>query len=147
MIPFSFTKIFFFTEYWKTPIFTDSHTRGRYINAYSITKLLKFTKIIITGCFVFTEIFQEPLIGTSNAQLLMTNDSFSSQPWAILYLNETLIKSQYRTQPNDSPVNVKIKNISNFTRIYHNTILKILIKSVPDVIKTTSSTFLKTSES
>ena len=57
-----------------------------------------------TGCFVFTDIFQEPLIGTSNAQLLMTNDSFSSQTWAILYLNETLIKSQNRTQPNDSPV-------------------------------------------
>ena len=34
----------------------------------------------------------------------MTNDSFSSQTWAILYLNETLIKSKYRTQPNDSPV-------------------------------------------
>ena len=42
---------------------------------------------------------------------------------------------------------VKIKNISKLTSIYHNTILKILIKSVPDVIKTTSSTFLKTSES
>ena len=42
---------------------------------------------------------------------------------------------------------VKIKNISKLTWIYHNTILKILIKSVPDVIKTTSSTFLKTSES
>ena len=58
----------------------------------------------ITGCPVFTEIFQEPLEGTSISQLLMTNDSFSSQTWAILYLNETLIKSQYRTQPNDSPV-------------------------------------------
>ena len=57
-----------------------------------------------TGCLVFTDIFQELLIGTSNAQLLMTNDSFSSQTWAILYLNETLIKSQNRTQPNDSPV-------------------------------------------
>ena len=42
---------------------------------------------------------------------------------------------------------VKIKNISKLTWIYHNRILKILIKSVPDVIKTTSSTFLKTSES
>ena len=57
-----------------------------------------------TGCFIFTEIFQEPLIGTSNAHLLMTNASFSSQTWAILYLNETLIKSQYRTQSNDTPV-------------------------------------------
>ena len=57
-----------------------------------------------TGCSVFTAIFQEPFTGTSNAQLLMTNDSFSSQTWAILYLNETLIKSQNRTQPNDSPV-------------------------------------------
>ena len=44
------------------------------------------------------------VIGSSTLQLLMTNDSFSSQTWAILYLNETLIKSQYRTQPNDSPV-------------------------------------------
>ena len=36
--------------------------------------------------------------------MLIIYDSFSSQTWAILYLNETLIKSQYRTQPNDSPV-------------------------------------------
>ena len=42
---------------------------------------------------------------------------------------------------------VKIKNIFKFTWIYHNTILKILIKSVPDVKKATPSTFLKTSES
>ena len=50
--------------------------------------------LIITGCFVFTKFFQELLKGSSNAQLLMTKDSFSSQTWAILYLNETLIKSQ-----------------------------------------------------
>ena len=42
---------------------------------------------------------------------------------------------------------VKIKNISKLTGIYHSTILKILIKSAPDVIKTTSTTFFKTSES
>ena len=37
----------------------------------------------ITGCTVFTEIFQEALIGTYIPQYLMTNDSFSSQTWAI----------------------------------------------------------------
>ena len=36
-----------------------------------------------TGCPVFTEIFQEALIGTYIPQYLMTNDSFSSQTWAI----------------------------------------------------------------
>ena len=57
--------------------------------------------------------------------------------------------SKVNTEPNQMTLqsDVKIKNISKLTWIYHNTILKILIKSVPDVIKTTSSTFLKTSES
>ena len=57
--------------------------------------------------------------------------------------------SKVKTEPNQMTLqsDVKIKNISKLTWIYHNTILKILIKSVPDVIKTTSSTFLKTSES
>ena len=41
----------------------------------------------ITGCPVFTDFFQEPLIGTSIPQLLMTNDSFSSQTWAIYVPN------------------------------------------------------------
>ena len=36
-----------------------------------------------TGCPVSIDFFQEPLIGTSIPQLLMTNDSFSSQTWAI----------------------------------------------------------------
>ena len=65
----------------------------------------RLTDGLTTGCSVFTDFFQEPLLGTSIPQILMTNDSFSSQTWAILYLNETLIKSQNRTQPNDSPVN------------------------------------------
>ena len=36
-----------------------------------------------TGCPVSIDFFQEPLIGTFIPQLLMTNDSFSSQTWAI----------------------------------------------------------------
>ena len=40
-----------------------------------------------TGCPVFTDFFQEPLIGTSIPQLVMTNDSFSSQTWAIYVPN------------------------------------------------------------
>ena len=57
--------------------------------------------------------------------------------------------SKVNTEPNQMTLqsDVKIKNNSKLTWIYLNTILKILIKSVPDVIKTTSSTFLKTSES
>ena len=57
--------------------------------------------------------------------------------------------SKVKTDPDQMTLqsDVKIKNISKLTWIYLNTILKILIKSVPDVIKTTSSTFLKTSES
>ena len=57
--------------------------------------------------------------------------------------------SKVKTEPNQMTLqsDVKIKNISKLTWIYHNTNLKILIKSFPDVIKTTSSTFLKTSES
>ena len=57
--------------------------------------------------------------------------------------------SKIKTEPNEMTLqsDVKIKNISKLTWIYHNTILKILIKSVPDVRKTTSSTFLETSES
>ena len=38
---------------------------------------------VFTGCPVFPEIFQEALIETSIPQYLMTNDSFSSQTWAI----------------------------------------------------------------
>ena len=55
--------------------------------------------------------------------------------------------SKVNTEPTQVALqsDVKIKKIS--TWIYHKTILKILIKSVPDVIKTTSSTFLITSES
>ena len=76
--------------------------------------IIDFNNVCVdyTGCPEVTKIFQEPLIGTSNAQLLMTNDSFSSLTWAILYLNETLIKSQNRTQPNDSPV--RCQNQENF---------------------------------
>ena len=57
--------------------------------------------------------------------------------------------SKVNTEPNQMTLqsDVKIKNISKLTWIYHNTLLKILIKAVPDVIKTTSSTFLETSES
>ena len=57
--------------------------------------------------------------------------------------------SKVNTEPNQMTLqsDVKIKNISQLTWIYHNPIPKILIKSVPDVIKPTSSTFLKTSES
>ena len=36
-----------------------------------------------TGCPVSIDFFQEPVIGTFIPQLLMTNDSFSSQTWAI----------------------------------------------------------------
>ena len=56
--------------------------------------------------------------------------------------------SKVKTEPNQMTLqsDVKIKIISKLMWIYHNTILKILIKSVPDVIKTTSNTFLKTSE-
>ena len=79
--------------------------------------------------------------------MLIIYDSFSSQTWAILYLNETLIKSQDRTQPNDSPVRCQNQEYFQTHMNLPFSILKILIKSVSDVIKTTSSTFLKTSES
>ena len=79
--------------------------------------------------------------------MLMIYDLFSSQTWAILYLNETLIKSQCRTQPNDSLDRCQIQEYFQTHMILPFSILKILIKSVPDVIKTTSSTFLETSES
>ena len=57
--------------------------------------------------------------------------------------------SKVNTEPNQMTLqsDVKIKDNSKLTWIYLTTILKILIKSVPDVIKTTSSTFLETSES
>ena len=56
--------------------------------------------------------------------------------------------SKVNTEPNQMTLksDVKIKNNFKLTWIYLNTILKILIKPVPDVIKTTSSTLLKTSE-
>ena len=56
--------------------------------------------------------------------------------------------SKVNTEPNQMTLqsDVKIKNISKIPWIYHHTILKIQSKSVPDVIKTTSSTFLKTTE-
>ena len=76
----------------------------------------------------------------------MIYDSFSSQTWAILYLTETLILSQYRAQQSHPPVRCQNQEDFKTYMIFHNTILKIQIKWVPDVIKTTSRTFLKTSE-
>ena len=60
-----------------------------------------------------------------------------------------ILWSKVNTESNQMTLqsDVKIKNIFKLPWIYHNTILKILSKSVPDVIKTTLSTFLKTSES
>ena len=40
-----------------------------------------------TGCPVLSDFFQKPLRGTYIPQLLMTNDSFSSQTWAIYVPN------------------------------------------------------------
>ena len=65
----------------------------------------------------FTECnnLQHPLIGTESSQILMIYNSFSFKTWVILYLTETLINSQYRSQQS----HVKIKNISNLTWFYH----------------------------
>ena len=41
------------------------------------------TSKLSTGCPVSIDFFQEFLIGTFIPQLLMDNDSFSSQTWAI----------------------------------------------------------------
>ena len=77
----------------------------------------------------------------------MIYDSFSSQTWAILYLTETLIKSQYWAPQSHPPVKCQNQDYFQITWFYHNTILNIQMKWVPDVIKNTSRTFLKTSES
>ena len=89
---------------------------------------------------------QHPPIGAESYQILSIYDSFSSQTWAILYLTETLILSQSRAKQSHPPVICQNQEDFKTYMIFHNTILKIQIKWVPDVIKTTSRTFLKTSE-
>ena len=54
-----------------------------------IALILWCGKIILvsTECPVLSDFFQKPLRGTYIPQLLMTNDSFSSQTWAIYVPN------------------------------------------------------------
>ena len=52
-------------------------------NRFLRNQKVPFFQCRTTGCPVSIDFFQEPLIGTSIPQLLMTNDSFSSQTWAI----------------------------------------------------------------
>ena len=76
----------------------------------------------------------------------MIYTSFSSQTWAILYLTETLTLSQYRAQQSQPPVICQNQEYFKTYMIFHKTVLKIQVKWVPDVIKSTSRTFLNTSE-
>ena len=96
-----------------------------------------------TGCPVFSNFFQEPLIGTYIPQLLMTNDSFSSQTWAIYVPNRNSeIKSIL--WPTGPLREVKIGYIGNIPPFSFKLIPSIQIAWLPGVIKTSSRTVLET---
>ena len=101
---------------------------------------------VSTGCSVFTEIFQEALIGTYIPQYLMTNDSFSSQTWAISVPNRNSDVKSILWASGPPGVRSQNKGYWQFSTILLKLVLSIQITWLPGVFKTLSRTVWETFE-
>ena len=99
-----------------------------------------------TGCPVSSDFFLEHLTGPSIPQLLMINNSFSSQTWAIFVPNRNSDVKSILWALGPARVRSQNKGYWQFSTILLKLVLSIQIIWLPGVFKTLSRTVWETFE-